>query len=202
MKQKVVIDIPLSTDRGRSKAMQIAVAINGVTSVNIDKEKSHLVVIGEGIDSFQLMKCLKRRFSMTVLIAPKNAPKAPSRLAKDPNELSDEEDTQHASKASMKAPEPTAGVPRRAAEVDVPRSAEYAPVPTAQVEKAVDVLVPTAEVDKTKDVPVPTDEVEKVQMSQLKLMRMLVRRVKLILSLTLKKSVMSVVAQMNSSSNN
>ncbi|KAK4343955.1 hypothetical protein RND71_037049 [Anisodus tanguticus] len=69
MKQKVVIDIPLGTDKGRSKAMQIAVNINGVTSVNIDKEKSHLVVIGEGVDSFQLMKCLKRRFRCARIVS-------------------------------------------------------------------------------------------------------------------------------------
>ncbi|XP_019225154.1 PREDICTED: heavy metal-associated isoprenylated plant protein 47-like [Nicotiana attenuata] len=62
MKKKIVIDLPLSTDKSRSKAMQIAVKIRGVTSVNIDKEKSHLVVIGEGVDSFALMKCLKRKF--------------------------------------------------------------------------------------------------------------------------------------------
>ncbi|XP_059277357.1 heavy metal-associated isoprenylated plant protein 4-like isoform X1 [Lycium ferocissimum] len=69
MKQKVVIDIPLITDGGRSKAMQIAVAIKGVTSVNIDKEKSHLVVTGEGFDSFHLMKCLKKRFKCSNIVS-------------------------------------------------------------------------------------------------------------------------------------
>ncbi|MCD9643214.1 hypothetical protein HAX54_030474 [Datura stramonium] len=69
MKQKVVIDIPLNTDRGRSKAMKIAVTTKGVTSVNIDKEKSHLVVIGERVDSFELMKSLKKRFRCASIVS-------------------------------------------------------------------------------------------------------------------------------------
>ncbi|XP_010313956.1 heavy metal-associated isoprenylated plant protein 16-like [Solanum lycopersicum] len=69
MKKKIVIDIPVSSDRCISKAMQMAVTICGVTSVNVDKGKGHLIVIGEGVDSFALMKCIKRRFRCANIVS-------------------------------------------------------------------------------------------------------------------------------------
>ncbi|XP_075098311.1 heavy metal-associated isoprenylated plant protein 47-like isoform X2 [Nicotiana tabacum] len=87
---KVVIDLPLSTDKSRSKAMQIAVNIRGVTSVNIDKEKSHLVVIGEGIDSFELMKCLKRKFRCASIVSVEEV-KPPNKEAEEKKKKEEEE---------------------------------------------------------------------------------------------------------------
>ncbi|XP_049385718.1 uncharacterized protein LOC125849787 [Solanum stenotomum] len=69
MKKKIVIDIPVSSDRCISKAMKIAVTICGVTSVNVDKGKGHLIVIGEGVDSFELMRCIKRRFRCANIVS-------------------------------------------------------------------------------------------------------------------------------------
>lgn len=37
--------------------------------MNIDKEKSHLVVIGERIDSFELMKSIKKRFRCASIVS-------------------------------------------------------------------------------------------------------------------------------------
>ncbi|XP_060188440.1 heavy metal-associated isoprenylated plant protein 47-like [Lycium barbarum] len=68
MKKKIVIDLPLNTDHCRSKAMQIAVRTPGVISVNIDMEKSHLVVIGIGVDFFKLMHCIRRKFKCSRIV--------------------------------------------------------------------------------------------------------------------------------------
>ncbi|KAJ8542835.1 hypothetical protein K7X08_005358 [Anisodus acutangulus] len=72
MKKKIVIDLPLNTDRCRSKAMQIAVTSAGVISVNIDKEKGHLVVIGVGVDFFKLMKCIIKDFNCARIVVLKD----------------------------------------------------------------------------------------------------------------------------------
>ncbi|XP_049414835.1 heavy metal-associated isoprenylated plant protein 16 [Solanum stenotomum] len=69
MKEKIVIDITLSTDNRLSKAMQIAVKCAGVLSVNSDKEKGHLVVIGIGVDFFKLMKCIKKKFNCARIVS-------------------------------------------------------------------------------------------------------------------------------------
>ncbi|KAK6785707.1 hypothetical protein RDI58_019162 [Solanum bulbocastanum] len=69
MKKKIVIDLPLNTDQCRSKAMQIAVRTPGVISVNIDKEKGHLVVIGIGVDFFRLMHCIRRKFKCSRIVS-------------------------------------------------------------------------------------------------------------------------------------
>ncbi|XP_059284715.1 heavy metal-associated isoprenylated plant protein 16-like [Lycium ferocissimum] len=69
MKEKIVIDLTLSTDNCISKAMQIAVRCAGVISVNTDKEKGHLVVIGVGVDFFKLMKCIKKKFNCARIVS-------------------------------------------------------------------------------------------------------------------------------------
>ncbi|CAN4102568.1 unnamed protein product [Withania somnifera] len=69
MKKKIVIDLPLNTEHSRTKAMQIAVSSAGVTSVNIDKEKGHLVVTGVGVDFFKLMHCIRRKFKCSSIVS-------------------------------------------------------------------------------------------------------------------------------------
>ncbi|PHT77439.1 hypothetical protein T459_20961 [Capsicum annuum] len=70
MKEKIVIDIStLSNDNCISKAMEIAVKCAGVLSVNSDKEKGHLVVIGIGVDFFKLMKCIKKKFRCAHIVS-------------------------------------------------------------------------------------------------------------------------------------
>ncbi|KAK4355172.1 hypothetical protein RND71_024143 [Anisodus tanguticus] len=41
----------------------------GVISVNIDKEKGHLVVIGVGVDFFKLMKCIIKDFNCARIVS-------------------------------------------------------------------------------------------------------------------------------------
>lgn len=41
----------------------------GVISVNIDKEKGHLVVIGIGVDFFRLMHCIRRKFKCSRIVS-------------------------------------------------------------------------------------------------------------------------------------
>nr|GMC64860.1 heavy metal-associated isoprenylated plant protein 47-like [Ipomoea batatas] len=62
MQQKIIISFPVSTDKCRALAMKTAVSTKGVKSVDIVEEKNHLVVNGEGIDSYILMKRLKKKF--------------------------------------------------------------------------------------------------------------------------------------------
>ncbi|XP_019177911.1 PREDICTED: heavy metal-associated isoprenylated plant protein 16-like [Ipomoea nil] len=62
MKKKIIISLPVSTDKCRALAMKIAVSTKGVKSVDIVEEKNHLVVNGEGIDSYILMKRLNKKF--------------------------------------------------------------------------------------------------------------------------------------------
>nr|GMC53388.1 heavy metal-associated isoprenylated plant protein 47-like [Ipomoea batatas] len=61
--------MPVNTDKCRAKAMQIAVSSPGVISVNSDADKNQLVVTGDGVDSFELMKCLKRKFRCASIVS-------------------------------------------------------------------------------------------------------------------------------------
>ncbi|XP_028116990.1 heavy metal-associated isoprenylated plant protein 16-like [Camellia sinensis] len=63
-KQKIVIQMQLSRDKDRSKAMQIASCTKGVISVAIKGDgKDQVEVIGEEIDSVELTKSIRRRVS-------------------------------------------------------------------------------------------------------------------------------------------
>nr|XP_016433073.1 PREDICTED: UPF0329 protein ECU05_1680/ECU11_0050-like isoform X2 [Nicotiana tabacum] len=72
MKKKIVIDLPLSTDKSRSKAMQIAVNIRG-----------------EGVDSFALMKCLKRKFRCASIVSVEEV-KPPNKEAEEKKKKEEE----------------------------------------------------------------------------------------------------------------
>nr|GMC53662.1 heavy metal-associated isoprenylated plant protein 47-like [Ipomoea batatas] len=61
--------MPVNSDKCRAKAMQIAVSSPGVISVNSDADKNQLVVTGNGVDSFELMKCLKRKFRCASIVS-------------------------------------------------------------------------------------------------------------------------------------
>ncbi|KAM3302656.1 hypothetical protein P3S67_017158 [Capsicum chacoense] len=69
MKKKIVIDLPLNSEKCRSKAMEIAVRSAGVLSVSIDKEKGHLVVIGIGVDFYKLMECIRKKFKCSRIVS-------------------------------------------------------------------------------------------------------------------------------------
>ncbi|XP_019196285.1 PREDICTED: heavy metal-associated isoprenylated plant protein 47-like [Ipomoea nil] len=69
MKQKITISLAVNNDKCRAKAMQIAVSTPGVISVTSDADKNQLVVTGGGVDSFELMKCLKRKFKCASIVS-------------------------------------------------------------------------------------------------------------------------------------
>ncbi|GMP64908.1 hypothetical protein CsSME_00025948 [Camellia sinensis var. sinensis] len=63
-KQKIVIQMQLSRDKDRSKAMQITSLTKGVSSVAIKGDgKDQAEVIGEQIDSVELTKSIRRKVS-------------------------------------------------------------------------------------------------------------------------------------------
>ncbi|GMP64909.1 hypothetical protein CsSME_00025948 [Camellia sinensis var. sinensis] len=62
--QKIVIQMQLSRDKDRSKAMQITSLTKGVSSVAIKGDgKDQAEVIGEQIDSVELTKSIRRKVS-------------------------------------------------------------------------------------------------------------------------------------------
>ncbi|XP_057765390.1 heavy metal-associated isoprenylated plant protein 12-like [Salvia miltiorrhiza] len=69
MKQKIVMHVPMHSDKAKSKAMKIAVAIPGVTSVNIGAENDRLEVTGEGVDSVCLANSLRKKFCFADIIS-------------------------------------------------------------------------------------------------------------------------------------
>ncbi|EYU27493.1 hypothetical protein ABFS82_13G153400 [Erythranthe guttata] len=69
MKQKIVIKVPMQSDKDKSKAMQIAVTMQGVSSVSIGKEGDRIEVIGEGVDSVCLAKSLRKKFCFADIVS-------------------------------------------------------------------------------------------------------------------------------------
>ncbi|KAL2495812.1 Heavy metal transport/detoxification superfamily protein [Forsythia ovata] len=69
MKQKIVIKVTMGSEKMRSKGMQIALDVRGVTSVTIDKENDNMVVIGEGIDVACLIKSLRKKFHFVEIVS-------------------------------------------------------------------------------------------------------------------------------------
>ncbi|KAF5201898.1 Heavy metal-associated isoprenylated plant protein [Thalictrum thalictroides] len=87
MKQKVVIKIfSMNDTRSRRKAMEIAVSIPGVTSVELQgDEKNQIAIIGEGIDSTCLTIKIRKKVGYTeiVSITPIPAEKKPEEKKPD-----------------------------------------------------------------------------------------------------------------------
>ncbi|KAK8914326.1 hypothetical protein KSP39_PZI023937 [Platanthera zijinensis] len=66
-KKKVVLKLSNVGDaKNRSKAMQCAVGLNGIESVSMDGDK--ITVVGEGIDSVQLTKLLRKKMGYADLM--------------------------------------------------------------------------------------------------------------------------------------
>ncbi|XP_031120467.1 heavy metal-associated isoprenylated plant protein 16-like [Ipomoea triloba] len=83
MKQKMTISLPINVDKCRAKAMKIAVGVAGVSSVNIDEAKNQLVIIGVGVDSFELIKCLKKKFKCASILSIEEVKPPPPAQQKD-----------------------------------------------------------------------------------------------------------------------
>ncbi|XP_024021948.1 heavy metal-associated isoprenylated plant protein 47 [Morus notabilis] len=71
MKQKVVIEVEMKCKKCRSKALEIAVAKDGVTSVAIKGErKNRIEVIGEGfVDAAGLAETLRKKVGFADLVS-------------------------------------------------------------------------------------------------------------------------------------
>ncbi|XP_031481055.1 heavy metal-associated isoprenylated plant protein 47-like [Nymphaea colorata] len=62
MKQKLALQLDMFDEKRRAKAMRTVVGAQGVLSVALDgKEKRKLVVVGEHMDAFELVKSLKKK---------------------------------------------------------------------------------------------------------------------------------------------
>ncbi|XP_057765364.1 heavy metal-associated isoprenylated plant protein 16-like isoform X1 [Salvia miltiorrhiza] len=68
MKKKIVINVPMHCDKAKSKAMKIAVAVQGVASVSIGANDK-LEVVGEEVDSVCLVNCLRKKFCFADIIS-------------------------------------------------------------------------------------------------------------------------------------
>lgn len=67
--QKIVIKVPMSSDKSRSKAMALVAAAGGVHSVAIAGDgKDQVVVVGEGVDSIKLTTDLRKKMGDAQLV--------------------------------------------------------------------------------------------------------------------------------------
>ncbi|WVZ74815.1 hypothetical protein U9M48_022947 [Paspalum notatum var. saurae] len=68
-KQKIVIKVPMGSERCRSKAMALVAATGGVDSVAIAGDgKDRVVVVGEGVDSVGLTTALRKKMGGAELV--------------------------------------------------------------------------------------------------------------------------------------
>ncbi|XP_031280482.1 heavy metal-associated isoprenylated plant protein 47-like [Pistacia vera] len=69
MKKKIVIKLQMKDAKCRSKAMQTAVDADGVTKVEIQKDKDEMVVIGEEVETIRLTKSLRKKFQYADIVS-------------------------------------------------------------------------------------------------------------------------------------
>ncbi|KAF7002180.1 hypothetical protein CFC21_017693 [Triticum aestivum] len=69
MKQKIVIQLSMSCDKRRSKALTLAARAAGVTSMGITGDaRDQLEVVGDGVDSVCLVSCLRKKLGHAQII--------------------------------------------------------------------------------------------------------------------------------------
>ncbi|XP_066318750.1 disease resistance protein Pik-1-like [Miscanthus floridulus] len=69
VKQKIVIKVPMASDKSRAKAMALVAAAGGVDSVAIaGAGKDQVVVGGEGVDSIKLTSDLRKKMGDAQLV--------------------------------------------------------------------------------------------------------------------------------------
>ncbi|EEC84223.1 hypothetical protein OsI_30639 [Oryza sativa Indica Group] len=66
-KQKIVVKMPMDTERKKRKAFKAAVGMTGVTSASLDGDK--LLVIGDGVDPIALTTMLRRSLGHAELLS-------------------------------------------------------------------------------------------------------------------------------------
>ncbi|PIN03642.1 Copper chaperone [Handroanthus impetiginosus] len=79
MKQKIVIRMSINHDKCRSKALKIAVGVSGVESAGLTgDEKNQVEVVGDGIDSVDLTRQLRKKVAYAELVSVREAKKEES----------------------------------------------------------------------------------------------------------------------------
>ncbi|KAM3387550.1 hypothetical protein ACQJBY_010409 [Aegilops geniculata] len=69
MKQKIVIQLSMSCDKSRSKALTLAARAAGVTSMGITGDtRDQLEVVGDGVDPVCLVSCLRKKLGHAQII--------------------------------------------------------------------------------------------------------------------------------------
>ncbi|KAJ0873837.1 hypothetical protein HanPSC8_Chr11g0457061 [Helianthus annuus] len=69
-KQKIVMKVTMTNEKKTRKAFKIAAAVRGVDSVAfVGPDKEQIAVIGEGIDSVELTRSLRKRIGHTELVS-------------------------------------------------------------------------------------------------------------------------------------
>ncbi|XP_062225881.1 heavy metal-associated isoprenylated plant protein 16-like [Phragmites australis] len=62
MKQKIVIQVTMSCEKSRSKAMALVAKADGVSSMGVTSDgKDRLEVVGDGVDTICLVRCLRKK---------------------------------------------------------------------------------------------------------------------------------------------
>ncbi|XP_061354872.1 disease resistance protein Pikm1-TS [Gastrolobium bilobum] len=70
MKQKIVMKVYMHCQKCRTKALEVVAGTNGVNFVGIEGEgKENVVVIGDGVDTVKLAKCLRKKVGPTDVIS-------------------------------------------------------------------------------------------------------------------------------------
>ncbi|XP_062170165.1 heavy metal-associated isoprenylated plant protein 47-like isoform X2 [Alnus glutinosa] len=78
MKQKIVIKVQMTSDKCRTKALKIAATTDGVNSVAIEgSDKDRLVVVGEGVDSANLTRSLRKKLCYAEILKVEEVKKKP-----------------------------------------------------------------------------------------------------------------------------
>ncbi|KAE8813962.1 hypothetical protein D1007_08884 [Hordeum vulgare] len=85
MKQKIVIQLSLSCDKSRSKALTVAARAAGVTSMEITGDaRDRLEVVGDGVDPVCLVSCLRKKLGHAQIIKVEEVKKPADIKKEDP----------------------------------------------------------------------------------------------------------------------
>ncbi|XP_048552961.1 heavy metal-associated isoprenylated plant protein 46-like [Triticum urartu] len=85
MKQKIVIQLSMSCDKSRSKALTMAARAAGVTSMGITGDaRDQLEVVGDGVDPVCLVSCLRKKLGHAQIIKVEEVKKPEEKKKEDP----------------------------------------------------------------------------------------------------------------------
>ncbi|CAH2033435.1 unnamed protein product [Thlaspi arvense] len=85
MKQRIVLKMDMSeNEKSIKKAMKIASGTSGVRSVSIQGQNDQLVVLGEGIDTAELTRELRKKVCHTTIVSVQAAPPPPPQQQQPP----------------------------------------------------------------------------------------------------------------------